>query len=281
MKIFKSIQIFFGQKIFGEMINYRRLRFVMSLIAITLPVTVTVFSKTQLTSISASYYSETRYWFVGLLFFISALLLVYNGHNLGQNLWSKVAAVAAILVALNPTNCDGCAVDSTTWIHYGAALLLFVILAFFCFLPFSANAKEKGGRGELRQKIYKTCGGFIFIFIGLMALAWIFLPEDIIKARRIIYWGEFLSLLAFSVSWGTASQVSPINLLHRLRPGQDFLKGSLAMRADFLTSIGFKGQYQQEEFWYKLQRLNDLDRDRLSKLLIGETELQNWTNGDT
>lgn len=52
----------------NKVFDYRALRLVMGLIAFALPIVASAVSSTQLTSISASYYTEARDVFVGLLF---------------------------------------------------------------------------------------------------------------------------------------------------------------------------------------------------------------------
>ena len=113
----------------GVVFDYRALRLLMGLIALSLPFVVTVLSSTVLSSISASYHTEARDAFVGMLLVVSAFLWAYNGHTLIQGYASKFAALAAALVALFPTSCDACTANVTSSIHDVAALCLFSILA--------------------------------------------------------------------------------------------------------------------------------------------------------
>jgi len=54
--------------------NYMKLRFTMGVIALSLPIVVTLIASVQLSSISASYFTEARNAFVGQLFVVAAFL---------------------------------------------------------------------------------------------------------------------------------------------------------------------------------------------------------------
>ena len=97
--------------------DYRGLRLLMGLIALSLPVIVSVLAGKSLTSISASYYSDARDMFVGLLFVVGSFLFAYNGHAEIESIASKVASVAALFVASFPTACDGCEYGFVSGVH--------------------------------------------------------------------------------------------------------------------------------------------------------------------
>ena len=76
----------------NKVFDYRALRLLMGLIALALPFIVTLVSSTQLSSISASYFTEARDAFVGMLFIVGAFLWAYNGHTLhrpGRAKWRR------------------------------------------------------------------------------------------------------------------------------------------------------------------------------------------------
>ena len=78
-------------------IDYRTMKLIVGLIALSLATITNLFSHTSLTSISAAYYEEgwARNFFVGFLFAISSFLLAYNGKGRSEMILSKVAAGAA------------------------------------------------------------------------------------------------------------------------------------------------------------------------------------------
>ena len=185
----------------GVVFDYRALRLLMGFIALALPFTVSILSSSPLSSISASYYTEARDAFVGMLFVVSAFLWAYNGHSLKEAYASKIASLAAVFVAIFPTSCDLCKPEIKSFIHYGAAATLFAILAYFCFGPFRKNTKGKGGKKGRRSKIYFTCG---CIMVGCMlglVVTKLTVSEKMIKALSVTYWAEAIALCAFGFAW--------------------------------------------------------------------------------
>lgn len=181
--------------------DYRALRLLMGIIALTLPFVVTHLSSVQLTSISASYHAEARDVFVGMLFVVSAFLFAYNGHSSKESIASKIASLAAISVALFPTSCDGCIPDTTSTLHLLAAALLFSILAYFCFVPFRFDTKGQPGKKGRRSKIYFVCGWIMIICMLSLLLGKLILTEQEMEALRLMFWAEAIALCAFGVAW--------------------------------------------------------------------------------
>ena len=186
--------------------NYRTLRLIVGIIAFALPFTVSLVSSSSLTSISASYYTEARDAFVGMLFVVGAFLFAYNGHSVYQAWASKVAAVAAIFVAICPTSCDNCDVTTTSTIHYVAAAILFLILAYFCFGPFRTNTKGQGGKKGLRSKIYFICGSVIVASMLSLVITKLTTLDDKLHVISYTYWAEAVSLCAFGFAWFVAGK---------------------------------------------------------------------------
>jgi hypothetical protein len=189
--------------------DYRALRLLIGLIALTLPFFVSLISSSPLASISASYYTEARDAFVGALFVVSAFLWAYNGHSLNEAMASKIASLAAISIAIFPTACDVCETDLISSIHYGAAATLFAILAYFCFKPFRQNTKGKEGKKGRRSKIYYVCGWIMVGCILFMLATQITLPAETIKALSVTYWAELIALVAFGIAWIVAGKILP------------------------------------------------------------------------
>jgi hypothetical protein len=189
--------------------DYRALRLLMGIIAFALPFTVSLISTDPLPSISASYYTEARDTFVGMLFIVASFLWAYKGHTSTQARASKVASLAAVFVVVFPTTCAGCKADLRSGLHYVAAATLFAILSYFCFGPFREKTKDRGGKKGRRSKIYFTCGCVMLACMLAMGVAKITVPDETVKALKITYWAEAIALGAFGVAWIVAGKVIP------------------------------------------------------------------------
>jgi hypothetical protein len=186
--------------------DYRALRLLMGLIALALPLVVSILSSRPLSSISASYHTEARDAFVGMLFIVSSFLWAYNGHSAKEAWASKIASLAALFVAIFPTSCDFCESNIVSKIHYFAAAALFIILAYFCFFPFRKNTKSKKGKKGLRSKIYFVCGSIMIGCMFGMLVTKLVLSDKILKMLRITYWAEAIALGAFGFAWIVAGK---------------------------------------------------------------------------
>ena len=192
-----------------KVFDYRTLRALMGAIAFTFPFIVSLVSTEKLSSISASYHTEARDIFVGLLFVVSAFLMAYNGHTRTQAWASKLASLAAALAALFPTSCNQCSADFKSIIHYLAAAVLFGILAYFCLGPFRENTKGQEGKKGRRAKIYFTCGWVIILCMLTIGITKLTLANETINALQIVYWAEAFALAAFGIAWIVAGKFIP------------------------------------------------------------------------
>ena len=103
---------------FDRVFDYKALRLLIGVIAFSLPIAVIIFSTEILQSISASYYTESRDLFVGMLTIVGALMFAYKGsrqdkgkvakYSVSDATASKFACVSALLVAFFPTGSDQC-----------------------------------------------------------------------------------------------------------------------------------------------------------------------------
>ena len=195
----------------GLVFDYKALRFLMGIIALALPFVVSIISSISLPSVSASYYTEARDLFVGLLFVVASFLWAYNGHSRNEIYASDVAAIAATLVAIFPTKCDTCTSSLTSIIHYFAAVILFSILAYFCFVPFQKNTRKQKGKKGRRSKIYLLCGSIMILCMVVIALANFTFPSELVAVLRVTYWGEAIALGSFGVAWIVSGK--PVRLI--------------------------------------------------------------------
>lgn len=165
-------------------------------------------------SISHYYYSSMSDWFVGVLFAVALFLYSYKGYGRVDNWASNVASLSAIVIAVCPTYCaEGemyCpALQPATGkvigiIHFIAAALFFLTLAFMSLFLFTQTSGQPTPRKKLRNLIYRICGILIIASIILMIpLATHLIPAlDAPAFRfRIIFWLEVVALCAFGFSW--------------------------------------------------------------------------------
>ena len=192
-------------------IDHRTIKLIVGVIALTLAHLTNFFAESSITSISAAYYEGG--WslniFVGFLFAIAAFLFAYNGESTGEMLLSKVAAIAALGVAMFPCKC-GDHLEIIANVHGISAAVMFLILAFLCYV-FLCRARKKGHPQAMsRVYIYAICG--ITIIAAILTLAFDHFSGGTISAKlpRLTFYCERAALIAFGVSWLTASRTLPI-----------------------------------------------------------------------
>ena len=192
-------------------IDHRTLKLVVGVIALSLPVLTSLFAPHAIASISASYYEGgwSQSIFVGFLFAIAAFLLAYNGFSKAEMVLSKIASAAALGVALFPCQC-GDHVPDIPFVHGVSAAVMFLILAYFCY-GFYKRARAKGHPEAIaRATIYTICG--VAIVVAIVAMAIDNILTDHVFTRliaRFTFYGETTGLVAFGVSWLTASRTLP------------------------------------------------------------------------
>ncbi len=192
-------------------IDHRTLKLIVGVVALSLAGLTSVFARTAITSISASYYEGgwSQSIFIGFLFSIAAFLLAYNGLSRDEMILSKVASVAGLGVALFPCRCDS-HTEMIPYVHGASASVMFLILTYFCY-GFFRGARSKGyPQAQARATIYALCG--IAILLSILALAFDHFSGGTLSATmpRLTFYGEATGLIAFGISWLTASRVLPV-----------------------------------------------------------------------
>ena len=124
-------------------------------------------------------------------------------------LLSKLAAVAALGVALFPCGCDGRA-EIIPHVHFGSAAVMFLVLAYFCYV-FYKRARAKGHtEANRRAFIYAVCG--LVIIASIATMVFDTLAGGVLSATipRLVFYCERAGLVAFGISWLTASRILPV-----------------------------------------------------------------------
>ena len=202
-----------------EEINHLTIKLVVGLIALSLAPLTSFFAKSSITSISASYYEGgwSQSIFIGFLFAIAAFLLAYNGFSRPDMVLSKVASVAALGVAMFPCECANLSElvppahgISAVTVHGISATTMFLILVYFCH-SFYRRARSKGHpQAKVRAGIYVFCGVAIVVSILTLSFDNLFCGILSSKVPRLTFYGEATGLIAFGISWFTASRVLPL-----------------------------------------------------------------------
>lgn len=196
-------------------IDHHTMKLIVGLIALSLPFLTSYLAGARITSISAAYYEGgwSQSIFVGFLFAIAAFLLAYNGRSTAETVLSKVAAGAALGVALFPCKC-GSHTELLPYVHEVSAATMFLILAYFCYTFFKRARNKRYPQAKVRAVIYALCA--IAIVLSILVIFVDKLSGGIISARvtRITFYAEWTSLVAFGVGWLTASRAVP-GLTHR------------------------------------------------------------------
>jgi len=184
---------------------------------------LTVFEMTgPLESISHYYYTRAATLFTVTVSLIGIFLIVYSGEERIDFWASNLAGLSALCVAFFPTNnlatmcCDATMPYAITYfdesqegwrstLHYVAAALFLIALAFMSLFLFVKSDKPKGKRCKekvRRNKIYRICGivmilALVVIVLGLLKV----IPSEIYSRLKLTFWMEALAVEAFGFSW--------------------------------------------------------------------------------
>ena len=192
-------------------IDLYSIRLIVGLIAVSLAVLVDYFAPNDLRSISAAYHEGgwSRDVFVGFLFAVSAFLLSYNGRSAPQMVLSKIAAFAALGVAMFPCKC-GSYPEIIPHMHGICATVLFLILAIFCNVFLRSAWGKNHRQARIRACIYGICG--ITIVASILIIAIDIHLNGIISSQisRVIFYSENAALVSFGIAWLSACQMFPI-----------------------------------------------------------------------
>ena len=194
----------------NKVFDYRALRLLVGVIAFSLPFVVSAIANSSLGSISGSYYTNARDVFVGLLFIVGAFLWAYNGHKtqhkISQKTLSKIAALAAIGLAIFPTTDGNAPATLISTLHYVSAAVLFLILSRFCFVFFQVDIKGQGGKKRRRSKVYYLCGWIMLICMLVIAAKQIPFINEKVGDFALVFWAESVALCAFGAAWIVAGK---------------------------------------------------------------------------
>jgi len=201
-----------------EVIAYQRLRLVIGILGIALPVVVPVGAAlighfALQSSLSSYYYTNMGDVFVGTLCAIGVFLFSYKGYSDDKGAPGKWACLFAVGVALFPTDRDcaaGCGAPHHFSVHLLFAALLFTMLIYYSGVLFRKGDPAAGmtPRKILRNKLYLACAITMAACIVLIAV-WIFVLEERLpqlEPAEPVFWLESIAIVAFGFSWLTKSE---------------------------------------------------------------------------
>lgn len=186
------------------------LKLIVGLVALSLANLTAWLSHSLIGSISASYYEDgwARDFFIGFLFAISSFLFAYNGEGVGEMILSKIAALAGLGVALFPCRC-GQPPNTTTYVHFASAAIMFAVLAGFCIIFYKRAQAKAHRQAKWRSYIYATCAITIVFVIAVLGIDNFSGQHLGSKYPRLTFYGEWAGLVAFGISWLVASRAIP------------------------------------------------------------------------
>lgn len=190
-----------------QVISYFRLRQLIGILGISLPLLMIFFNYLSLHSWKiefsiSDYYNNgsAGYVFVGVLFVLGFFLLAYKGYEKIDGRAADVGCAAALGVALFPTTSSNYTVHV---MHFIFALLLFGTFIFFSLYLFrkTSGVKTVTKQKVYRNRVYVTCGIIMIVCIIGIALASLGLMGAASSRYKIVFWLEAIALNAFGFSW--------------------------------------------------------------------------------
>lgn len=212
-------------------ISHHKLRQALGVLGLVLPILLVIieryfgYANPWQQSISHYFYSKAHVLFVGALCIMGALFCTYSGKWKYESSIANVAGVCAFLVAIFPTGQAGflpaCSSDLTgclhcsdnlvekhyeswyMWVHFGSAVVMFLMIALFCWVYFPKPEDHESGEAYFKKKKFRNIvyrGSAIGIVVSLFVcfISW---KEDKVLPYNTVFIGETICLWLFGSSW--------------------------------------------------------------------------------
>lgn len=135
-----------------------------------------------------------RNWFVGVLFAISALLVVYKGYRPAEDMALNLAGVFAVLVAIFPMAWD----EAGLPFHGIFAGCFFACIAYVCIFCASATLPlVKEARQAYYRRVYKLLGYAMVVSPAVAAI----LNWGLGFRSSYLFFAEACGVYAFAIYW--------------------------------------------------------------------------------
>jgi hypothetical protein len=201
-----------------------RLRIIIGILGMLLPILIYVNHKDLLSSISHYYYTSSSVFFIGILFSFGLVLIAYRGYPIDPDSNEKysddwittLAGIFIIVTVVIPTSCKDslgdlqfCA-EGYLFGHGNKTIGIIHLIsagAFLFFLGLMCYGKFTMGKSlSLKKKrLYKICGILIWICIGLLivlfVLEWILNKDFNSYLPGYTFYLETLAVWAFGIAW--------------------------------------------------------------------------------
>lgn len=185
------------------MINVKRLRCFVGILAIALPWIVALLLWRFPASISSTYYTyEAGPVFMIILGLASGLLMYYDGYDKTDDILNTIAGMFGLCICLFPCYNSSLQnvgtfrtpVEISMWVHNISAVVFFAMLSYISCFQFTKSSGDMTKQKKIRNIIYRVCaGGMIGSFLILL------LPSFYIQVWLV----ETIALFFFGISWLT------------------------------------------------------------------------------
>ncbi len=198
-------------------LSYLRLRKLIGICGLALPLSAIIITGDILPSISHYFYSTVNIMFVSILSILGVFLLSYKGYKPGEELISDnvvtaIGGISILLVVIIPTqyvwtdfpdawNYSGecptfyCTAEDSILgaIHFIAAGIFFLAMSWISIFNFAKSDNKKA------NNVYLICGIGMIVLILITILVELILKLD--TSEHFIFIMECMMLLLFAISW--------------------------------------------------------------------------------
>ena len=201
-----------------------RIRKLIGILGLSLPIVLPVAKGEFLASISHYYYATlSSLLFIIIISAFGLFLISYKGYKkdatseqISDDLLTNIGGLAALIIVFIPTDCEGstsqiienlCNTENFPLYGHKDTLLntIHLISAGIFILCMGWMSKYKFTRGNkpMHNSIYIRCGNIVFISVGLLILGIILekLHVNFLINRHYIYIFETIAVIAFGTSW--------------------------------------------------------------------------------
>lgn len=199
-----------------------RIRKLIGILGLSLPIVLPMLFKWDVISSMSHYYYVTAssLFLIIVLSSLGLFLISYKGYDkntteekeiINDDWLTNIAGLAALLIVLIPTACDGSGsttidaicedhlplfghLDNTTdTIHLIVSGIFVVLMGWMSFFKFTLGQDKKGWE----YKLYRICGLITWLAVVLLVIYF----NLNIQIQNFVFWMEVLALVPFGISW--------------------------------------------------------------------------------